>query len=109
MPSVSLFKKCLTTFRPFYDFRVLMLLAICCGIGWLVDPAATLGLAGYLAYVIGMWGAALLLSKLLMPYISLAALARSALEDGNEAAARVLMARVVLLIAIAFCLMLWGK
>lgn len=106
---MSLFKKLLTTLRPFYDFRVLMLLALCFGIGYAVDPAATLGLAGYLAYVIGMWGAALLLTKLLMPYISLAELARSALNEGNDAAARVLMARVLLLVAIAFCLMLWGK
>lgn len=104
-----LFRKLLRTLKPFYDFRVLLLLTLCFGFGYLVDPAATLGLAGYLTYVIGMWGAALLLSKLLMPYISLSELARSALDEGNEAAARVLMARVILMVAIAFCLMLWGK
>ena len=95
--------------RPFYDMRVWLLLVMCGGIGWLVDPSATLGLAGYLAYVIGMWGAALMLTKILMPYIKTSALARSALEDENMAAALVLTARTALLIAIALCLMLWGK
>lgn len=106
---MHLLKKFCATLRPFYDFRVLILLVICLGIGHVTDPAATLGLAGYLAYVIGMWGAALLLTKVLMPYVSLAALARSALKHGNKAAALVLLARTLLLIAIAFCLMLWGK
>lgn len=50
---MSLLKKILVTLRPFYDFRALLLLCICLGIGVLTDPAATLGLAGYLAYVIG--------------------------------------------------------
>lgn len=104
-----LLHKLLATFRPFYDFRVLLLLAACAGIGYITDPAATLGLASYLAYVIGMWGMALLLCKILMPYLNLSALARSALRDGNIAAARVFAARVWLLIAIAVCLMLWGK
>lgn len=101
--------KFLSTLRPFYDFRVMLLLCTCAGIGYITDPAATLGLASYLAYVIGMWGMALLLCKILMPYLNLSALARSALEEGNEAAARVFEARVWLLIAIAFSLMVWGK
>lgn len=104
-----LLRKFLATLRPFYDFRVLLLLAACAGIGLLVDPAATLGLAGYLAYVIGMWGMAMLLSKLLMPYVSISAYARSALEQHNVAAALVVLARVLLLVAAAFCFMLWGK
>lgn len=106
---MNIIHKFLSTLRPFYDFRVLLLLACCAGIGYLTDPAATLGLASYLAYVIGMWGVALLLCKILMPYLSLSELARSALLDGNIAAARVFTARVWLLIAIAVCLMLWGK
>ncbi|MEG2172356.1 MAG: hypothetical protein RRY29_03750 [Desulfovibrionaceae bacterium] len=106
---MNLLHKLLATFRPFYDFRVLLLLCTCAGIGYLTDPAATLGLASYLAYVIGMWGAALLLCKILMPYLSLSELARSALSDGNRASAIVFAARVNLLIAIALCLMLWGK
>lgn len=106
---MNIIRKLLSTLRPFYDFRVLLLLAACAGIGYITDPAATLGLASYLAYVIGMWGAALLLCKILMPYLSMHALARSALCDGNRAAAIVFAARVALLIAIALCLMLWGK
>lgn len=106
---MPLIKKLFTTLRPFYDFRVLILLALCLGAGLLVDPAASLGLAGYLAYVIGMWGAALLLCKILMPYASISEFARSALNEGNSAAALVVLARVLLLIAIAFSLMLWGK
>lgn len=106
---MNIIRKLLSTLRPFYDFRVLLLLLACAGIGYLTDPAATLGLASYLAYVIGMWGMALLLCKILMPYLNLSALARSALEDGNIASARVFAARVWLLIAIALCLMLWGK
>lgn len=106
---MELLRKILATIRPFYDFRVVLLICTCAGIGYLTDPAATLGLASYLAYVIGMWGAALLLCKILMPYLSLCELARSALHDNNCAAAIVFTARVTLLIAIAMCLMLWGK
>lgn len=43
--TMSLLKKILVTLRPFYDFRALLLLCICLGIGVLTDPAATLGLA----------------------------------------------------------------
>ena len=66
---MSLLKKLITTLRPIYDFRALFLLAVCLGIGMFVDPAATLGLAGYLAYVIGMAGVSIMLSKVLMPYL----------------------------------------
>lgn len=104
------FCKSITVFlRPFYDLRVLLLLVLCGGIGTLVDPVATLGLAGYLAYIIGMWGMALMLTKILMPYISTSRLARSALEEGNMAAAVVLASRTALLIAVALVIMFWGK
>ena len=95
--------------RPFYDTRTVLLFGLCGGIGLLVDPAASLGLAGYLAYVIGMWGAALMLTKILMPYLSTSELARSALDYGNRAAALVLLARTLLLVAVALSFMLWGK
>lgn len=104
----SLFSKLHLTLRPLYDFRAWLLLLVCFGFGMLVDPAATLGLAGYLSYVIGMWGVALMLSKILTPYIRMSAYARSAL-GGNVAAAIVVLARVLLLICIAICLVAWGK
>lgn len=107
--TMSLLKKILVTLRPFYDFRALLLLCICLGIGILTDPAATLGLAGYLAYVIGMTGAALMLSKALMPYLRTSACIRSALDGGNMAAALVVLARVLLMLGILICLMAWGK
>ena len=94
--------------RGLYDFRALLLIAAGLFFGMLVDPAATLGLAGYLAYVVGMWGAALMLTKILMPYVRLSAYARSAL-DGNVAASLVVFARVLLLVCIAVSLMVWGK
>lgn len=106
---MSLLKKIFATLRPFYDFRALVLLAICGGIGMVVDPAATLGLAGYLAYVIGMAGAALMLSKALMPYLRISDHARSALDEGNVAAALVVLARTILLLGILALLVIWGK
>lgn len=106
---MSLLKKLIATLRPFYDFRALILLALCLGIGMLVDPAATLGLAGYLAYVIGMSGAALMLSKVLMPYLRISDHVRSALNEGNVAAALVVLARTVLLLGILALLVIWGK
>ncbi|KAF5074232.1 hypothetical protein DSECCO2_183390 [anaerobic digester metagenome] len=106
---MSLLKKLIATLRPFYDFRALLLLALCLGIGMLVDPAATLGLAGYLAYVIGMSGAALMLSKALMPYLRISDHVRSALNEGNVAAALVVLARTVLLLGILALLVIWGK
>lgn len=104
-----LIARLLTFLRPFYDTRILLLFGLCGGIGLLVDPAATLGLAGYMAYVIGMWGAALMLTKILMPYLSTSQLARSALDSGNVAAALVLLARTLLLMVIAVTFMFWGK
>ncbi len=106
---MPLLKKIISSLRPFYDFRALLLLCICFVIGHTIDPEATLGLAGYLAYVIGMAGAALMLSKLLMPYLRLSHYAHSALNDGNLAAALVILARVILLLGIVICLMVWGK
>ena len=106
MPSLSML---FALIRPLCDLRAILLLGLCAGAGLVVDPAATLGLAGYLAYVIGMWGAALMLTKILMPYLSTSALARSALDDGNTAAALVLLARTLLLIVIGLSFMVWGK
>lgn len=106
--SKSLPQEIFASLRGLYDFRALLLLSVCLAIGMLVDPAATLGLAGYLAHVIGMWGAALMLTKILMPYVRLSAYARSALT-GNVAAALVVFARVLLLVCIAVSLMVWGK
>ena len=104
-----LFKKLFDTLRPLYDFRALLLLFIGCGVGLVVDPVATLGLAGYLAYVIGMAGVSLILSKLLMPYLRISVYARAALIDGNVAAAIVLLARVILILGILCILVIWGK
>jgi len=104
----SLFSKLHLTLRPLYDFRAWLLILVCLGFGMLVDPVATLGLAGYLSYVIGMWGVALMLSKILTPYIRLSDYAKSAL-GGNMAAAIVVLARVLLLICIAISIMAWGK
>lgn len=106
---MSLLKKIFATFRPFYDFRVLVLLAIYFGIGMVVDSAATLGLAGYLAYAIGMAGAALMLTKIVMPYLRLSEHVSAALDKGNVAAALVVLARTILLLGILALLVIWGK
>ena len=106
---MNLLKKLFLTLRPLYDFRALLLLAAGLGLGLLTDSAATLGLAGYLAYVIGMAGAALMLSKILMPYLRLSKHIRAALEHGNVAAALVVLARVILILGLLITLMAWGK
>lgn len=102
-------KSCFKFLRPFYDFRILILLSLSGAIGFFTDPAATLGLAGYLAYVIGMAGAALMLSKLLMPYLRTSQHIRSALETHNIASGLVVLARVILILGLLVTLMAWGK
>lgn len=106
---MNLLKKLFATVRPLYDFRALLLLCVALGLGLLTDPAATLGLAGYLAYVIGMAGAALMLSMILMPYLHLSRHVRAALEEGNVAAALVVLARVILVLGLLITIMAWGK
>lgn len=105
---MELLKKFLATLKPFYDFRVWVLALLSFGVGCIIDPAATLGLAGYLAYVVGMCAAALLLAKVMTPYIRMSALYAAVLE-GNRAAAVALASRVALIVVILLCLMLWGK
>ena len=102
-------QRMLSTVRPLYDFRGLSLLAISAVIGFFTDPSATLGLAGYLAYVIGMAGAALMLSKIVMPYLDVSEHAASALNEGNMASALVVLSRAVLIIGFLVCIMAWGK
>lgn len=102
-------QRMLSTLRPFYDFRGLSLLALCAVIGLVTDPAATLGLAGYLAYVIGMAGAAIMLAKVVMPYLDASEHAASALNEGNVAGALVVLARSLLIIGFLVCIMAWGK
>ena len=87
-------QRLLSTLRPFYDFRGLSLLALCAVIGLVTDPAATLGLAGYLAYVIGL---------------DVSEHAASALNEGNVAGAMVVLARSLLIIGFLVCIMAWGK
>lgn len=106
---MSFLKRIISYMAPFYDSRVLVLVCACLGVELLVDPAATLGLAGYLAYIIGMAGVALLVSKMLMPYLSTSDCARSALQDGNVAAALIVLSRAILTVMILVCLMAWGK
>ena len=106
---MSLLKKLLATLRPLYDFRALLLLFAAFLIGAVTDPAATLGLAGYLAYVIGMAGAALMLSKVMMPYQRTSQHIRSALSERNVASALVVLARVILILGLLITLMAWGK
>ena len=98
---MSLLKKLLATLRPLYDFRALLLLFVAFLTGAVTDPAATLGLAGYLAYVIGMAGA--------MHYQRTSQHIRSALESGNMASALVVLARVILILGLLVTLMAWGK
>lgn len=105
----ALLYKIFQTLRPFYDFRVLLLLCLCFGVGWLVDPIATMGLASYMCYVIGMAGAALALVKVLMPYLRISIYAKSALDEGNVAAALVVLAYVTLLLGMLALLVIWGK
>ena len=106
---MTLLKKILHTLAPLWDFRALLLLALGLGLGLLSDPAGTLGLAGYLCYVIGMAGAALMLSKILMPYQKTSQHIRSALEEKNVASALVVLARVILMLGLLIALMAWGK
>lgn len=101
--------KIFQTLRPFYDFRVLLLLCVCFGVGWLVDPIATMGLASYMCYVIGMAGAALALVKVLMPYLRISRYARSAIDEGNVAAALIVLAYSILLLGVLALLVIWGK
>lgn len=109
MPIEPLHHKIHSTFRPLYDLRVWLLIAMCLAAGMYTDPAATIGLAGYIAYAIGMWGLALMVSKVATPYIRMSDYARAALVGGNLAAAIVVLARVLLLICIAISLIAWGK
>ncbi len=106
---MSLLKKLLATLRPLYDFRALLLLFVAFLTGAVTDPAATLGLAGYLAYVIGMAGAALMLAKIVMPYLDVSEHAASALNEGNVASALVVLARSLLIVGFLICIMAWGK
>ena len=109
MPTTSTRRqRLLSTLRPFYDFRGLSLLALC-AVGLVTDPAATLGLAGYLAYVIGMAGAAIMLAKIVMPYLDVSEHAASALNEGNVAGALVVLARSLLIVGFLVCIMAWGK
>ena len=110
MPTTSTRRqRMLSTVRPLYDFRGLSLLAIRAVTGILTDPPVTLGLAGYLAYVIGMAGAALMLSKIVMPYLDVSEHVASALNEGNVASALVVLARSLLIIGFLTCIMAWGK
>ena len=106
---MALLKKLFATLRPLYDFRALLVLCVALGLGLITDPAATLGLGGYLAYVIGMAGGALMLSMILMPYLHLSQHIRSALQEGNVAAALVVLARVILVLGLLITIMAWGK
>lgn len=106
---MALIKKIIRALRPLYDIRALCLLLGCFGIGMFIDPAATLGLAGYLAYFLGMAGMALMLSKILMPYLSTREHVRSALTEKNTAAALIVLARVLLMLGIMGFIMAWGK
>ena len=106
---MALLKKLFATLRPLYDFRALLVLCVALGLGLITDPAATLGLGGYLAYVIGMAGAALMLSMILMPYLHLSQHIRSALQEGNVAPALVVLARVILVLGLLITIMAWGK
>ena len=75
----------------------------------MTDPAAILSLAGYLAYVIGMAGAALMLAKVVMPYLDASEHAASALNDGNVAGALVVLARSLFIVGFLACIMAGGK
>ena len=61
------------------------------------------------AYVIGMAGAALMLSKIVMPYLDVSEHVASALNEGNVASALVVLARSLLIIGFLTCIMAWGK
>lgn len=102
-------RRLLRTVSGFWDLRVLILLILCAVVGMHTDPAATLGLAEYLVYVVGIWGAALLITKVIMPYVELSVAVDKAVNDGNRAAATVIVARVCLIIAVALTLIMWGK
>ena len=106
---MSWIRKIIRSLRPLYDIRALCLLLVCFGIGMMIDPAATLGLAGYLAYFLGMAGAALMLSKIMMPYLSTHEHVRSALKDKYIASALIVLARVFLMLGIMGFIMVWGK
>lgn len=106
---MSWIRKIIRSLRPLYDIRALCLLLVCFGIGMMVDPAATLGLGGYLAYFLGMAGASLIISKVFMPYLSTREHVRSALKDQNIASALIVLARVFLMLGIMGFIMIWGK
>ncbi len=106
---MALIKKIIRSLRPLYDIRALCLLLVCVGIGMKVDPAATLGLGGYISFFLGMAGLALIICKVIMPYLSTRDHVESALRDKNIAAAIVVLARVLLILGIMGFIMVWGK
>ncbi len=104
-----LLRKFVQTLRPLYDFRACILIGISAALGVAVDPAATAGLAWYLAFVFGMAGAAVIISKIFMPYFKTSQAVTSALNEGNVAAALLVLARSVLLLGVLCVLVIWGK
>ena len=56
-----------------------------------------------------MAGAAIMLAKIVMPYLDVSEHAASALNEGNVASALVVLARSLLIIGFLVCIMAWGK
>lgn len=97
-----------TCLRPLFDARVLLLLVVSAFLLFLLDPAAATGLLSLALYVICAWGAALCVTKIIMPYVRMSDLYRRAAYD-SRSAARVYEARTYLLIAVALTLVFWSK
>lgn len=104
----TLRQKLARTVSPLWDARVVLLLFVSGLVSYAQDPAATLGLLSLAPYAVCAWGAALLIVKMLMPYVSMSDLYLRA-SYGNAAATRIFMARTALLVAVGLSLLFWSK
>jgi len=102
----ALLKKFYETLKPLWDFRLLLVCAICLGIGFSVDTSATQGMLLFCLFVPVIWAVALTISKILRPEIKSSTLARKATETSMGAAV-VYAANRLLLIAIGLSFVLW--
>lgn len=106
--TATLAEKARATLRPLYDARVWLLLGLCALAGWATDPAGLAAFLGLCLWQCGVWAVALCITKLIMPYVSLAQLYTRACL-GSTAAAIVFAARVALLVAVGISLVVWGR
>ena len=103
---MELLKKLYQTIKPFWDFRVLILVGLSLGFALYEDTATMLGMLGYFILVPTVWGIALLIMKVLRPGVSSSVLIDKAAESPVGAAIVYASNRLVL-IAVALSFIYW--